>query len=305
MIRRFALLVALAIPVFLLASPARAQDKQGCKDHPLFNRMPNCEIYDCKTTDYDEVDFAKPGRKSYEKPEDYETVEGKIFNISYKLKDGVTPPSVLQIIRNFQNAAKAAGGAVLGDYPGPFAAPLHDNIQKYMVDSPGGTSYERYTNLKFTKGETEYWVNVAASVAYTDYNLVIVERKTMTQDVAVNDLVDKLNKDGFLTLYVNFDTNQSTIKPDSAKTLDDAAAVLKTASTLNVLVGGHTDNVGTPDANQKLSEARAKAVMGALVQRGIAAGRLTAQGFGQTQPIADNRPEDGRAKNRRVELVKK
>ncbi len=302
---RFALSFALIIPMCLVALPIRAQDKEGCKDHPLFNRMPNFEIYSCKTVDYDEVDFAKPGRKSYEKPEDYETVEGKIFTISYKLKEGATPPSVLQIIRNFQNAAKAAGGTVVGDYPSPFAAELHDNIQKYMGDSPGGTSYERYTNLKFTKGETDYWVNVAASAAYNDYNLVIVERKTMAQDVSVNELVDKLNKDGFITLYVNFDTNQSTIKADSAKTLDEAATVLKTASTLNVLVAGHTDNVGTPEANLKLSDARAKAVLAALVQRGIPAARLTAQGFGQTQPIADNRTEEGRAKNRRVELVKK
>ncbi len=298
--------IAVLASVFILAGPP--QDKAGCKDHPLFNRMSNFEIYNCGVVDFDAVDFAKPGLKQWdrEKPGDYETIEGKVFTISYKLKDGVTPvPSALQIIRNFQNAAKAGGGIVLGDFTGPFAAPLADNMQKFMTDSPGGTSYERYTNLKFVKGDTEYWVNVAASVAYQDYNLVIVERKAMTQEVSVNELVDKLNKDGFLTLYVNFDTGLATIKPDSAKTLDEAAAVLKAASTLQILVGGHTDNVGTPAANLKLSDDRAKAVMAALVQRGIPAARLTAQGFGQTQPIADNRTEDGRAKNRRVELVKK
>jgi OOP family OmpA-OmpF porin len=303
MITVMPLLAALAS---LLLVSAPVQDKEGCKDHPLFNRMPNFEIYSCNTVDFDAVDFAKPGLKQWDKPSDYETIEGKVFSISYKLKEGVTPPpTALQIIRNFQNAAKAAGGAVLGDFTNPFAAGLAENMQKFMVDSPGGTSYQRYTNLKFTKGDSEYWVNVAASADYNDYNLVIVERKTMAQDVNVNELVDKLNKEGFITLYVNFDTGKSTIKPDSAKTLDDAAAVLKAASTLQILVGGHTDNVGTPEANQKLSEDRAKAVMAALVQRGIAASRLTAQGFGQTQPIADNRTEEGRAKNRRVELVKK
>jgi OOP family OmpA-OmpF porin len=289
----------------VLASPA--QDKQGCQDHPLFNRMPNFELYNCAVVDFDSVDFAKPGLKQWDQPGDYETIEGKVFAISYKLKDGVTPtPSALQIIRNFQNAAKAAGGVVLAEFTNPIATGgVAKNMEKFLVESPGGTSYERYTNLKFTKGESEYWVNVAASAAYTDYNLVIVERKTMAQDVNVNELVDKLNKDGFLTLYVNFDTGKSTIKPDSAKTLDDAAAVLKSASTLQILVGGHTDNVGAAPANLKLSEDRAKAVMGALVQRGIAAARLTAQGFGQTQPVADNRTEEGRARNRRVELVKK
>jgi outer membrane protein OmpA-like peptidoglycan-associated protein len=174
-----------------------------------------------------------------------------------------------------------------------------------MVDSPGGTSYTRYTNLKFTKGASEYWVNIAASDDYHDYNIVAVERQAMKQDVSVNELVDKLNQQGFLAFYVNFDTNKSTIKPDSAETLDEAAAVLKAAPALSVVVAGHTDNTGTPEGNMKLSEDRAKAVVAALVQRGIAAGRLTPQGCGQTQPIADNRLEEGRARNRRVELVKK
>jgi OmpA-OmpF porin, OOP family len=127
----------------------------------------------------------------------------------------------------------------------------------------------------------------------------------MNQDIGVNELVDKLNKDGFLTLYINFDTGKATIKPDSDKSVDDAAAVLKAAPTLKIEVGGHTDNAGTPASNEKLSADRAQAVMAALVKRGVAASRLTAKGYGQNSPIADNRSEDGRAKNRRVELVKK
>ena len=296
------LLAALA-SLSLLSAPV--QDRPGCKDHPLFNRMPNYETYSCKTIDFDAVDFPKPNLKQWDKAEDYEAIEGTVFSVSYKLKQGVTPASSLQIIRNFQNAAKAAGGMVLGDYTGQSWPRFTATMKKFMGDAPGGTSYNRYTILKVTKGDKEYWVNLAASDDYKDYNMVVVERKAMTQEVSLNELVDKLNKDGFLTLYVNFDTNKATIKPESNKTLDDAAGVLKAASTLSITVAGHTDNVGAPDANMKLSDERAKAVMDALVQRGISAARLTAKGFGQTQPIADNRTEDGRAKNRRVELVKK
>jgi outer membrane protein OmpA-like peptidoglycan-associated protein len=135
--------------------------------------------------------------------------------------------------------------------------------------------------------------------------LTVSEREEMKQEVSVNEIADQLTKEGFITLYVNFDTGKSTIKPDSAKTLDDAAGALKVAADLKVEVGGHTDNVRTPEANMKLSDERAKAVMAALVERGVKADRLTAKGYGQTTPIADNRTEDGRAKNRRVELVKK
>ncbi len=292
--------------VFALFNPdARAEDAANCKDHPLFIRMPNYEIYGCQNAEFDAVDFPKPKLKEWSKPEDYDSIEGKVYVASYKLKEGATVPSSLQIVRNFQNATKAAGGTVMGDFVSPHYPMLTQSMSKYMVESPGGTSYDRYTTLKLTKGSSEYWVNVAASESYQDYNVFIVERQTMKQEVSVNELVDKLNKDGFITLYVNFDTGKATILPESAKTLDEAANVLKAASSLKIEVAGHTDNVGNADANQKLSLERAKSVSAALVQRGIAASRLTAKGYGQTSPVADNRTEDGRAKNRRVELVKK
>ena len=81
--------------------------------------------------------------------------------------------------------------------------------------------------------------------------------------------------------------------------------MLKSAASLNLEVGGHTDHVGDAAANQKLSQARAAAVVKALTDRGIPASRLAAKGYGATAPVADNRTEDGRAKNRRVELVKR
>ena len=81
--------------------------------------------------------------------------------------------------------------------------------------------------------------------------------------------------------------------------------MLKAAPTLSIGIEGHTDNVGQALANKTLSEKRAQSVMAAVVGAGIDAKRLTAAGFGQERPVADNRSEEGRAKNRRVELVKK
>jgi outer membrane protein OmpA-like peptidoglycan-associated protein len=159
--------------------------------------------------------------------------------------------------------------------------------------------------MKFVRSDKETWAFLQATENQGSYMLTIVEREAMKQEIASSEIADKLTKDGFVALYLNFDTGKSTISADSAKTLDDAAGALKLAAGLRIEVGGHTDNVGTPEANMKLSQERAQAVMAALTQRGVEAGRLTAKGYGQTVPIADNRSEDGRAKNRRVELVKK
>ena len=74
--------------------------------------------------------------------------------------------------------------------------------------------------------------------------------------------------------------------------------------TLKISLEGHTDNVGAPVSNQTLSESRAKAVMNALISKGTDKGRLSSKGWGQTKPIAENSSEDGKGKNRRVEIVK-
>ena len=127
----------------------------------------------------------------------------------------------------------------------------------------------------------------------------------MKQNIVVNEVIDKINKDGFISLYINFDTGKAVIKADSFAQQDQLVAALKQAAELKLEVGGHTDNVGTAESNLTLSDARAKSVMKYLTDKGIAASRLTAKGYGQTSPVADNRGEDGRAKNRRVELTKK
>jgi OmpA-OmpF porin, OOP family len=283
---------------------AWSADAEKCKDHPLFSRMTNYEIYGCATTEFDAVAFPKPELKEWNNPEDYSTIEGKIHAISYKLKEGATPASSLQIIRNFQNAVKKDAGAVLGDY-GPEVYPaLPRTAEKYLAESPGGTGYDRYTTMTLTKGGSEFWIYLCASEAYQDYMLLMVEKQEMKQEISVNELEKQLNKDGFITYHINFDTGKATIKPDSEGSINQITALLKGVPALKVSIEGHTDNIGTPESNKKLSEDRAKAVMAAVVAKGISADRMTAVGRGQDAPVADNRKEEGRALNRRVEVVK-
>jgi len=284
----------------LAAAPASAQDAEGCKDNPLFTRFPNMHIIDCHTRQFDLRAFpAGPADKDGQtKPVE---VEGAVQWINYELNEGATPPSGLQIMRNFENAAKKAGGTIEGQYPGWCKA----NYDQERMPDMGNGCLSFALTMKFVRGGKEVWAFLQADQDGANYRLTVSEREAMKQEISVTELVDKLSKDGFVTLYVNFDTGKSTIKPDSAETLNAAAAALKAAGELRVEVAGHTDNVGAPEANLKLSQDRAQAVMAALVERGGAAARLTAKGYGQTTPIADNRTEDGRAKNRRVALVKK
>jgi outer membrane protein OmpA-like peptidoglycan-associated protein len=294
------LTLAVALLCLFVAVPAWAQeDAEGCKDHPLFTRFPNMHIADCERSQFDLRAF--PTGVPKESATTPVEIEGPVQWIGYELNEGATPPSGLQIMRNFENAAKKAGGTIEGRYPGWCKA----NYDPERMPRMGNGCLSYALTMKFLQGGKETWVFLQASESDGSYQLTISEREAMKQDISVNELVDKLAKDGFIALYVTFETGKSVISPDSAQTIDAAAGALKAAADLRIEVGGHTDNVGTPEANLKLSQERAQAVMAALVERGIKADRLTAKGYGQTTPVADNRTEDGRAKNRRVELVKK
>lgn len=118
-------------------------------------------------------------------------------------------------------------------------------------------------------------------------------------------LYDRMMQDGkFISYGITFDVAKSIIKPESAGELNRIVQLMQDNPSLRFSVEGHTDATGSAPVNQKLSEARAEAVVARLVEMGIDRSRLSARGFGQNTPIADNSTDEGRAKNRRVEFVK-
>jgi outer membrane protein OmpA-like peptidoglycan-associated protein len=118
------------------------------------------------------------------------------------------------------------------------------------------------------------------------------------------DLERAIAEKGSVAIYgIHFDTAKSTLRPDSAPALEAILALMNGKAGSRWIVEGHTDNQGAADPNQKLSEARAASVVSWLTGHGIAANRLTPQGFGMRQPIADNSTESGRAQNRRVQIA--
>jgi outer membrane protein OmpA-like peptidoglycan-associated protein len=139
------------------------------------------------------------------------------------------------------------------------------------------------------------------------YYLNIVEKQTMQQEVTIDAaaMASSIADTGSVAIYgINFDIASYVIKPDSEPAIDEIAKLLSGNLTLKVYIVGHTDMVGDAASNVRLSQARAQSVITALVSKhGIAAARLIAFGNGPYAPIASNKTEDGRAKNRRVELV--
>ena len=135
----------------------------------------------------------------------------------------------------------------------------------------------------------------------------IVESKEFEQTIekiTADKIINEINTKGFATLHINFDTGKSRIKAESYEVISEISKMLKTNTDLKISIEGHTDNVGDEESNIKLSKNRAKSVLMALVDEGIEESRLKSEGFGQTKPVGDNTTDEGKAKNRRVELRK-
>jgi outer membrane protein OmpA-like peptidoglycan-associated protein len=173
-----------------------------------------------------------------------------------------------------------------------------------MTVPPHRDDHSRMT-FRITKDGKEIWAEIMYEGAA--YYLPIVERQTMQQDVAANAdaLRDGLTQNGHVEVPgIFFDFAKSEIRPESEPALKELANLLGNNPSLRVWVAGHTDNIGSAERNVTLANARAAAVVKAPVQsHGINATRLASRGVGPYAPVATNTTDEGRARNRRVELV--
>jgi outer membrane protein OmpA-like peptidoglycan-associated protein len=207
--------------------------------------------------------------------------EGDKTFIKYQYEDSAgQAPSYLQIRRNYQNAAKALKAKILVDRL-------------------------RYTAMQIDKDSSRIYIGLELFNDGRTIDITILEQKAMVQEITANDMWQALQKDGFMALYINFDTNKSTIKQESTGIIDQIVELMKSQPNLELSIEGHTDSQGTPKRNKTLSLDRAKAVIKAVAKGGISESRMSPIGWGQEKPVADNKTEEGRAKNRRVEIVKK
>ncbi len=284
--KRVGLLAVVLLASGAMAQKASLQDRPGFKDPPLYARKPG--YYLSQRGSFEESQFdAYP----FTVREDNRNVEKRIEGhklVYYYIFDpstGKPHASGLQIARNYQNAALKVGGEVLCDVHGAYSA----------------------TTLRIARDGRETWAEIKNNGDGQTYYVTLVEREAMKQDVVAN--AEALSSGLAATGHVEvpgifFDFNRAEVKPESQPALEQVAALLKASPALKVWVVGHTDWVGSAETNEALAAARAAAVVKALTQQfGVDPKRLAPHGVGPYAPVATNATEEGRAKNRRVELV--
>ncbi|WP_338792672.1 OmpA family protein [Bernardetia sp. Wsw4-3y2] len=143
-------------------------------------------------------------------------------------------------------------------------------------------------------------------IKYKNFGKDVEYQKVQIPDVARLKELKVLVKFQPATAYtldnVLFETGKANLKGSSFKAIDELASAMTAKSTMEIEIAGHTDNVGDKDANLKLSQERAEAVRDYLIKKGINANRITAKGYGDTKPVADNSTDAGKQQNRRTEV---
>jgi OmpA-OmpF porin, OOP family len=285
-----------------LPGAAQNHDIARSKDHPLISRYPGSYIEEYDKKEFDEYELPM-GSTGSNKPCKTQHLEGKITLIKY------VPPkgrSTLEIFRNYEQGLQKAGFAEV------FKCTDQDQCgtgsPRKLGYYGGWTNHYLAGKLSRSEGDVYAAVNISQSNE-GDLFLVIIELKPMESGLITVDassLANDITRTGHASVYgIYFDTGKADVKPESDATLKEIAKLLDQDAKLKLYVVGHTDNVGTLASNMDLSKRCGDAVVKVLATKyNIAVARLSAQGDGSTAPVASNDSDEGRAKNRRVELVK-
>jgi OOP family OmpA-OmpF porin len=319
------LLAALAALSGAAGWPACAQDSTAA-DHPLVGRYPGAEIAYHHRAEFDEAALLQA-------PHDYASLlernalddrsgpewlrrEGRVTTIRYAIPAG---RSSLEVLRNHEAALKAKGFTVVfqcvdracftGNLQDPYL--LGQQLDKANYETTLYSGRVRYMLMHGTgpDGPTDVALLAGENNGQVTLFVTVVEARPMEGDrIAVLDadaMGTALESERRVNLYgIHFDHDEDVPRPESKPTLDEIARLLTNKPELRLQIVGHTDDRGSAAYNLDLSQRRAAGVVAVLTRDyGIAPERLKASGSGLTAPVAPNDSEEGRAKNRRVELV--
>ena len=305
--------VLLFVGLLFCAGWATAQeDMEGSKDHPLISRYPGSYIRNYLRKEFDEFELPL-GKLASDNFTKSQHLEGRITYIWYEAPRN---RSQLEIFRNFEASLTQAGFEMLftcarEQCGTDDAITLYPNLQEERF----GAGYQtRYLSAKRSRPGSDVFVSLDVQTGGCGdcepwIYLYVVEAKPMEAGLITVDaasLARDLSRTGHVSVYgIYFDTGKADVKPESDGSLKEIAKLLQQDPKLQLYVVGHTDNQGTLEMNMDLSMRRANAVVQVLSSKhGVASARLKPLGDGPSAPVAPNDAEEGRAKNRRVELVK-
>ena len=287
-------MLAFAAPAMAAWNEPNAPD---VKQFRLFKFYPQAHVAEFAVKDFDSEKMLTGYTKGDPDKAVYEEIEGRVTQYHYEHKPTT---STLEIVRQYDSVLKAKGFKVIVSGKGVTYPALNiaeeSTIAYYRLDEASGTTVWLHLDAWYNGGRDS-----------PESRVTIVETAPMEQKLQgnVGAMQTALAETGRVAVYgINFDFAKATIREDSAAVLGDVLALLNSDPALRVGIEGHTDSIGQPAFNQRLSGERAEAVKAWLVANGIDAARLQTAGFGDTRPVADNGTDAGRAKNRRVELVK-
>ncbi len=303
--RSFFAVIAIAI----LAAPAAAQqrDVPGSRDYPGIGRFAGSVVTGYQVKDFDVMLLQaapfKDGKAAAE-----QRLEGRVTRIAYRTGPG---PSILEVSRNFETQLAKAGFETLAtcDTDQCGGIPFSERVDALPAPMMWVDGFDfRYVAAKKSEGGRDTYVGIVTS---KNNDSVTTQVSVAVVGALENKMVDAaamqkgLGEKGHIALYgIYFDTDKATIKSESKPTLDEMAKLLNGQPALKVFIVGHTDSQGTFEHNMTLSRQRAEAVAAALAgSYKIARNRLSTAGVGMLSPVGSNATEDGRALNRRVELV--
>jgi len=235
-----------------------------------------------------------------------EWVEGRIFESFVHVDRGSGKGwSKLEVIRNLDHQVQQAGGVkVTESRPPKEIVQAWSDGQEYS-EGRGDIYNNEATTWLVRKPDRNIWLHFVGNSASGAWMVVESAAFEPTSSLLpASEMKQQLDADGRVAIEVNFAVDKADILPDSQPQIEQVLALLREDPSLRLSIDGHTDATGDAAHNQRLSEARAKSVVAALASQGIEASRLEAKGHGQSQPVADNDTDEGRAKNRRVELVR-
>lgn len=242
-------------------------------------------------------------------------VEGKISFRWFPLREAKLSP--LAAYRNYDTAIKKLGATRVDTVQpnnedfiarnGGDSDAIDRKVADEMLSQPDDAEIPGFQQYLIRTPQTNIWITMFFSNVNTRFGVRVIEEKGMDQVVSTvpaAELSDALKKKGHVTLYLNFDTDSHLIRQDSLPAIEEIAKLLQGQPALKLRVEGHTDMTGDAAHNRALSLARAQAVVQAIIAKQVSANRLSSAGKGPDQPLADNATEEGKAKNRRVELVR-